>query len=291
MFRHLAIRLHDGGLITVGSSVPEDAAPFDGLGKLLELEISDCEPGPVDVELVSPDAMPEERHTLRNLTLTEVAYDAAWSRVLVAGWKKRSKRVHYYNCSIWQVSLICSCMNALLRGENAALIHCAVLETERGAVLLFGESGMGKSTAFGRWRAAGRKGFSDDMALLDFSGGDGTVLVRRMPTWSACREERNGWNYPAGEEIPLACVLALGRSESGRDEIVDLSAAQYFAQCYRSMFYWNLVYAKDLPEDRKKILTDRMLRMTELITRRYAPRALLTVLDCGGLADLIEAEL
>ena len=38
-------------------------------------------------------------------------------------------------------------------------------------------------------------------------------------------------------------------------------------------------------------MKDRILRMTETITRRYAPRALLTVPEDGGLAELIEAEI
>ena len=291
MERFLAISLHGGGKVVLRASAQEEATSLDGLAELVCMTPGTAETGPADAELIPPDAMPDGRYVLRDQSLTEIAYAPDWSRVLIAGWKKRPRRPHYYNCCVWQSALNCACMNALLRGENAVLVHCAVLETDRGAVLLFGESGMGKSTAFRRWRTAGRKGVSDDMALLDFSGGDGVVRVRRMPTWSACREERNEWNYPAGEELPLAGVLALGRSESGRDEIADLSAAQYFAQCYRSMFYWNLFYAKDLPEERKKLLKDRILRMTETITRRFAPRALLTVPDGGGLAELIEAEL
>ena len=291
MARSLTIRLHDGGSIVMRASGPENAVAFDGLAELMCLTSETAGAGACDAELVVPDAMPEGRHVLRDQSLTEIAYAPDWSRVLIAGWKKTPRRPHFYDCCVWLALLICSCMNALLRGKDAVLVHGSVLETDRGAVLLFGESGMGKSTAFGRWRAAGRKGVSDDMALLDFSGGDGEVRVRRMPTWSACREGRNEWNYPVGEELPLAGVLALGRSESGRDEIADLSAAQYFAQCYRSMFYWNLFYAKDLPEERKKLLKDRILRMTETITRRYAPRALLTVPEGGGLAELIEAEL
>ena len=291
MARCLTIRLHDGGSIVMQSNGPEEAIAFDGLAELMCLPPEVTGSGTCDAELLPPDAMPDGRHVLRDQSLTEIAYAPDWSHVLIAGWKKRPRRPHYYNCWTWQMTLIYAGMNALLRGENAVLAHCAVLETDRGAVLLFGESGMGKSTAFGRWRAAGRKGVSDDMALLDFSGEDGVVRVRRMPTWSACREERNEWNYPAGEELPLAGVLALGRSESGCDEIVDLSAAQYFAQCYRSMFYWDLFSAKDLPEERKMLLKDRVLRMTETVTRRYAPRALLTVPEGGGLAELIEAEL
>ena len=268
MVRHLLIRLHDGGSIAMQADGPEEAIPFDGLAELMNLKTGAAESGSADVELVPPDAMPEGRRVLRKTGMTEIAYAPDWSRVLIAGWKKAPSRPHPYNCYIWQSSLVCSCMNAALRGEDAVLAHCAVLETDRGAVLLFGESGMGKSTAFRRWLADGGRGRSDDMALLDFSGDDGEVFVRRMPTWSACREERNEWNYPAGEELPLTGVLALGRSESGHDEIVDVSAAQYFAQCYRSMFYWFLFYTNGLPEDRKKLLKDRMLRLTETITRR-----------------------
>lgn len=281
MIRQVAIALHGGGNVVIQSDGPEKDIPFDGFGRLLCWKIAAEAAGTADAELLPPDRMPEMRHVLRSTSLTETAFDADWSRVLIAGWKKPPKRPHYYACYVWQTALICACMNALLRGEKAVLVHCSVLETDRGAVLLFGESGMGKSTASARWRAYGGKCVSDDMALLDFSGRDGEVFVRRMPTWSACREEKNEWNYPAGEELPLAGVLALGRSESGHDEIVALSPAQFFAQCYRSMFYWNLFFAKDLPEEKQHVLPDRIRAWTEIITDRFAPRALLTALDGG----------
>lgn len=287
MVRQVSIGLHGGGKVAMRTALPEEAAAFNGLGKLLRLDIGNGGPGAADVELVAPDAMPEGRHTLRETALTEIAYAADWSRVLVAGWKKQPRRTHFYNCYIWQTALICACMNAALRGEDAVLAHCAVLETDRGAALLFGESGMGKTTAFGRWRAYGGKGFSDDMALLDFSGADGVVRARRMPTWSACREERNEWDYPAGEELPLAAVFVLGRSETGHDEIMEPSPAQYFAQCYRSMFYWSLFYAKNLPDALKERLTARIRRQTEIVTELFPPRGLKTALE-GNLRKSIE---
>ena len=290
MARHLAIGLHDGGSVVMQASGPEEAIPFDGLGGLMCLPIEVGGFGTADSELVLPGAMPEERHVIRDSALTEIAYDADWSRVLIAGWKKQPRRPYYYNCFVWQTALNYACMNAVLRGEDAVPVHCAVLETPCGAALLFGESGMGKSTAFRRWCADGGKGLSDDMALLDFSGDDGEVFVRRMPTWSACREERNEWNYPAGEELPLVGVFALGRSESGRDEIRELDAARFFAQCYRSIFYWSLFYAKALPDSLKARLTDLIRRKTELITALFPPRALLTELD-GNLRKLIEDNL
>ena len=267
---------------------PEEEIPFDGLGGLLCLNVDEAEETDfADAELVAPDRMPKDRHTLRSNVLTETAYTEDWSRVLIAGWKKQPRRAHHYRCCVWQKLLIHAGMNAILRGENAVLAHCAALEMDRGVLLLFGESGMGKSTASARWRAAGGKCLSDDMALLDFSGSDGTIRVRRMPTWSACREEKNEWNYPADEELPLAGVLGLGRSEIGRDEIVPLSPAQFFAQCYRSLFYWNLFYAKELPEEKQRILKGRIQTQTETVMKRFAPRALLTVLE-GNLKKLIE---
>ena len=286
MVRQLTIRLYDGCEVVMRACGPEEAAPFDGLGKLLRLPVGEGTASAGDAEFVLPDALPPDRQTVRDLLLTEIAYDAAWRRTLIAGWKKPPRHPVYYRNSLWRKLLIYAAMNASLRGADASLVHCAALETDRGAVLLFGESGMGKSTAFGRWRAAGGKGFSDDMTLLDFSGRDG-IYVRRMPTWSACEAGLNKWDYPAGEELPLAGVFALGRSSTGRDEIVELSPAQFFAQCYRSVFYWSLFRAKDLPRVLQERLAAQIRRRTERIAEMFPPRALLTVPD-GSPVELIE---
>ena len=289
MSRRLTIGLHDGERIVMQADAPENAMAFDGFGELLCLkpETAGGEGAP-DVELVPPGTMPDGRHVIRDQALTEIAFARDWSRVLIEGWKKPPKRPHYYACYVWQAALICACMNSLLRGVKAVPVHGAVLETDHGAALLFGESGMGKSTAVARWRSRGGRGYSDDMALMDFSGADGAIRLRRLPTWSACREGRNEWVYPAGEELSLACVLALGRSDSGEDELVDLSQAQFFAQCYRSMFYWILFYAKTLPETMRKRLADAVRPMTERITAQYPPRALLTSLEGTRLAELVK---
>jgi len=293
MTRRLTIPLHGGGRIAIRANAPEEAIHFDGFAELLGLTPSfdsDAEDVPADVELVLPDAMPEDRHILKSTPLTEIAFNPDWSRILLASWKKKPPRVSYYICYIWQTAVIFAGMNAILRGENAVLVHCAILETSAGALLIFGESGMGKSTVSARWRDHGGKCLSDDMALLDFTAPDGLVRVRRMPTWSACREALNEWNYPAADELPLAGLLALGRSESGRDELVPLSPAQFFAQCYRSIFYWNLFYAKLLPEQMQAFLIDRIRSQTEFITKRFPPRALLTVLE-GDIVKFIEDNL
>ena len=298
MTRRLTIDLNGGGRIAIRAHAPEEAIHFDGFAELMGMTPPSADPdpadpgsdAPADVEIVAPDAMPEGRHTLFSNPLTETAFDPDWARVFMSPWKKRPRDPRLFECYVWQNALIYAGMAAIFRGENAVLAHCAVLETASGAVLIFGESGMGKSTASARWREHGGKCVSDDMALLDFSAPDGVVRVRRMPTWSACREGRNQWNYPVADELPLAGLLALGRSESGRDEIVPLSPAQFFAQCYRSIFYWNLFYAKPLPEQKKAALVDSIRTHTESLTKHFPPRALLTVLE-GDLVKFLEDNL
>ena len=278
--------LHDGHRIVLSTKCKETDVPFSGMEKLLGLEEEGWQGENLDVEFIYRKDLPSGRHPLKMGSLTEIAYTEDWSHVVIAGWKREPRDPVYYRNYLWQMALVYGCINSILHGGNAVLVHCAVLETSHGAVLLFGESGMGKSTAFKRWRRNGGKGVSDDMALLDFSRKDG-VFVRRMPTWSACREGRNEWNYPSGEEIPLAGVLALGRSESGHDEIVPIREAQFFAQCYRSMFYWFIFAAEAIPETMKERVAGRVRTMTEKLTRMFPPRALLTALD-GNLKDFLK---
>jgi len=287
--RQVTIRLHNQDAIRLQTHCPETDLPFDGVGPLLGLETEETEEpaGNPDSELVLPGNAPEdvEWHPLTKTTSMGLPPDHG--HLLLHCHQVPPRDPRKYRLYTWQTGLILAGENAILRGADAVLVHCSALETDRGAVVLFGESGMGKSTASARWRAQGGKCISDDMALLDFSG-EGPIYVRRMPTWSACKEGKNEWNYPAGEELPLAGVLALGRSETGRDEIVELSAAQYFAQCYRSMFYWNLFYTGSLSDEMKTKLTERTRHFAETITKKYPPRALMTVLEGDRLRSVVE---
>ena len=275
----------------LGTDSPEPDVPFDGFGELLGLGVEKRESPEreADVKILPADSLPANAAYFHRGRITRSIVSPSGRGILICCNRKASKNPYLQMHCLWQTSLTQAVLNAILRGEPAVLTHCALLETERGAVMVFGESGMGKSTASARWRACGGKCVSDDMALLDFSGGD-PIYVRRMPTWSACREGKNEWNYPASEEIPVAGVLALGRSESGRDEIVELNMAQFFAQCYRSMYYWNLNYAKGLPEEKQAELTDRIRHFAEVTTGRFPPRALKTALE-GDPRTVIETYL
>ncbi len=77
MARRLTIGLHGGGSIVLQADGPEEELPFDGLGGLLCLERNEAETSFADAELVTPDRLPEDLHTLRAGPLTETTYTAA----------------------------------------------------------------------------------------------------------------------------------------------------------------------------------------------------------------------
>lgn len=271
----------------------EDEIPFDGFGALTGLEVRTRHDAPCDARLVPVSAAPAGSDVMYRTRWLEVRRDRPGSPYWVCGTRTpRNPAEEQMNRGIlWYMTLAMACVHAIQRGEKFILCHCTLLETPQGGVLLFGESGVGKSTASARWRAQGGQCISDDMALMDFSDRGGNVFLRRMPTWSAVREGKNEWNYPCGEEIPLAGVLALGRSENGHDEIVELKPAQFFAQCYRSMFYWTLLFAERLSPEEQTPIIETIRSFTERITKHYPPRALLTVREGNGLRGVVETYL
>ena len=79
-------------------------------------------------------------------------------------------------------------MLALQRGMLP--IHCSVVADEKGAVLIAGESGAGKSTATTAFLKAGYTLMADDMAWVD-----GTLVYPAFPYQKLCRDvvEREGY--------------------------------------------------------------------------------------------------
>jgi len=266
----------------------EEEIAFDGFGALMGLGFP-VPGGPAcDSMLVPMEAMPSGVPTFYNNRWMEVRRETPGGPFYVADARKelfRARRVMLHHVA-WYTTLVMACLHAIQRGEQFVLCHCGLLETSKGGILLFGESGVGKSTACARWRAEGGRCISDDMALMDFSDPD-QVFLRRMPTWSACREGRKEWDYPCTEEIPLFGVLALGRTRSGHDEIEPLSFGQYFAQCYRSMFYWTLPFAKCLDATEQDAITSTVRGFTQRITGMFPYAALRTSLE-GELTPVIE---
>lgn len=82
-------------------------------------------------------------------------------------------------------------MSMLALQRDMLPIHCSVVGDERGAVLIAGESGAGKSTATTAFLKAGYSLMADDMAWAD-----GTMVYPAFPYQKLCRDvvEREGYD-------------------------------------------------------------------------------------------------
>lgn len=82
-------------------------------------------------------------------------------------------------------------MSMLALQRNMLPLHCSVVADERGAVLIAGESGTGKSTATTAFLKEGYTLMADDMAWVD-----GTMVYPAFPYQKLCRDvvEREGYD-------------------------------------------------------------------------------------------------
>ncbi len=188
-----------------------------------------------------------------------------------------------YGIFMWQLSTICAAASALLRGKNVQLVHCSMLEKDDQALLLLGESGIGKSTSVRRWQEAGNIACADDMVLLEYAE-DG-ILVHRLPTWSACRVQLEGRLYPFDPPLKLKNVLAITRG-SDHEYVGEISRAEFFAQLYRCCFFHYLPIAPNLPKKEQKMLADAIRKSTARLTDEFKPLAFFAHLD-GDIAKTL----
>ena len=183
-----------------------------------------------------------------------------------------------YRVYLWQISVICSCIAALLRGKPVLPVHCGMLEHDGKALLLCGESGMGKSTTCRRWRESGGVAIADDMVLLEFTESSG-ILVHRLPTWSACRESLDGRSYPYDPPLNLKHVFALSRSKEDQEYVKTIPGSEFYAQVYRCVFFHCVKIMTSLPEEYQRSGALRLREQTERLLAEFPARGLFAHLD------------
>ena len=184
---------------------------------------------------------------------------------------------HLYRVFVWHFSIISGAIAALLRGQLVQLMHCSMLEQGDKALLLLGESGIGKSTTMRRWQAAGGEAEADDMVLLEYLD-RGDVLVHRLPTWSACRESLDNRRYRFDPPLKLDRILAISRDES-QENIREIPRADFYAQLYRCGFFHYLPLVKPMQREEQMAITEKIRYFTDRLTEKFPPQALFAHLD------------
>ena len=83
--------------------------------------------------------------------------------------------------------LIDQVLPRVLSADGSLMLHAACIETEFGAVAIFGESGQGKSTLSYALQEAGCRVLSDDCAKLEIAVVDGNSQVFAISTYPSLR--------------------------------------------------------------------------------------------------------
>ena len=281
----LALPLRFTPPIVLRSRLSDSAAGFDRLARLLGVEPGSPEPA------AEPAFTVQTRESSRSGWVpifeepgTAIGWDREWQAFLIAAAEQHSAAGDLALIRLWQRAVLFGISAAMLRGYRVIPVHGAWLSTRRGALLLCGESGVGKSTSARRWQADGGEAPADDLILLEY-GAEG-AYVRALPTWSACQLSLSGRCFPVTREEPLIGVLALGRGEQ-REEILPVSGAEFFAQLYRSSFFHVLSIARHLPEPERGRLIQAVQAGAGFLAAQFPPRALFARLD-GALRETLK---
>lgn len=273
MARYLALHLHCGDEIAVQECY--GAAGFGRLAEMLGSGVTTGRHPAPAVELRTADSgragyeVYSSGHGGLSIRLTD---GGSFEAVVAHGVPERIGP----QMRLWHYLVICAGIGAVLRGIPAVLVHGAALMDGESALLLCGDSGIGKSTTAARWEKLGRRVAADDMFLLECGDG-GAFHIHSLPTWSRCADAPENTRFPADRALPVAGVLGLSRSRNG-DRVAAVSRAEFFARIARSMFFHTSGIVKLLPVRHQRTFGSRLAALAGKVAEAFPP--------CGFFADL-----
>ncbi len=189
---------------------------------------------------------------------------------------------------LWHYLVSCGGVGAVLQGLPVALVHGAILMHGDSAVLLCGDSGIGKSTTSRRWESLGHAFAADDMFLLEY-GPDGRFYVHALPTWSRCRVKPEAPRVPFDRPLPVAGVLGLSRDDDN-DVIEDVSHVVFLGHVLRSMTFHTSILVTHLPPEDQRLFSARVAATAGRVADAFPPRRLAANLT-GDLAAALDGYL
>ncbi len=185
--------------------------------------------------------------------------------------------------SEWRLLLACACIHAFFRTPSLAMTHGTLLETEPGhGILLYGQSGIGKSTTAKRFRKAGGLCFADDEILLVWDGS--AFRAHPLPTWSAFyRSGPDGFLYPFKRSVIVDHIYWLTRGED-REFIAPVDRQMRRAQFLSAFSLHAFHIISKLPLEMKRAWSLKCFEFIEMLEQVYEPLAFHAHLD----ADIME---
>ena len=149
-----------------------------------------------------------------------------------------------------------------LQKETIAM-HCSVIASDEGAILISGESGSGKSTLTNAFLSDGWKFMADDMAYVKTKEGGEVVVYPAFPYQKLCRDAalRKGYNLDEliylGEEkdkffvpyqgdfvtheMPVKALVVLMLAAVDEVSVSEITGMNKFMACANNLFLRHLL--------------------------------------------------
>ena len=163
-------------------------------------------------------------------------------------------------------------MESLYSPGEFAIFHGSMLEYGNDAILLFGESGVGKSTTRSRWLEEGGTSFSDDAMLCFFDGND--FYARCLPTWSDwSMNGSSSRSYPVVSPRRVKSILWLSRGKESQ-YISPVPPAVWHAQMMSAMVVHSISPMRRFSEQEKARYLDNIWSFICKLDKKFQQRGL-----------------
>ena len=274
---------HTAEQVWLRSVFPGSTGDLEGLARLTGAGSPAVPAGTANLTVGSQNPAGKKKYTFSSLDYTLFYDRSAGNFDIVPGDKAGSVPDDSRKSDLWMMYIYFALLSAIFRGNKLLLIHGSMLKVSGGALLLLGESGVGKSTTARRFKEAGLHSPADDMILLEYGGDE--LFVHPLPTWSSCRLGLEGKFFPVNDIYPLREVLCIARGKE-REEIVPVTFAEYFTQIYSSCFFFHREIAKMFRDQERDMLLNAVRSAADEIVKCFPPRALFAHLD-GNIAQTL----
>ena len=234
-----------------------------------------------DVELLSPGVETIDPQT--------IVYKMRGYRLL---WRRqtfvvcRGKNVVYpesYEKVEWRMLIALAHAQAMIDCREIVILHGVLLGEPLPGTLLFGPSGVGKSTTMRRFQDAGGVGLADDMVLIGRHKEQ--VVTRPLPTWKEFKYAPLLYSTPLHPARRLLC-LSRAAAPNEEERIAPIDHDTFLGDLYAAMLL-HVKYALELlPEAEARRGARHVWNMAERLTNHFTPRTLFARLDADILKTL-----
>lgn len=190
----------------------------------------------------------------------------------------------------WRGLLLFALFFAVLRGGQICFLHGTVLKHKDNTVtILFGESGVGKSTTARRYVECGGEVICDDQMLLHLHP-DQSLTVSALPTWSRIKPSSPETNesYDVLTEYNIRNFCRLTRDPLREHLEID-NQKIFQVRLLKELMMHTYGMINFLPEEDRVCFGPHFMKFMDAIIAQFTPHVLLANID-AILTDSIPLE-